>query len=92
MVVLEAMASGVPVVATAVGALPRVLGEEHGLLVPPRAPADLAGALIALYRDPARAQAMREKGRARVEQTFSSRRMAREYEELYRTVVAGAAH
>jgi len=51
-VVLEAMARGVPVVATAVGGLPDLVRhEETGLLVPPRSPEALAGAIQRILRD-----------------------------------------
>jgi glycosyltransferase involved in cell wall biosynthesis len=44
-VVLEALASGRPVVATNVGGIPEIMSEEFGRLVPPRNPAALAEAL-----------------------------------------------
>jgi glycosyltransferase involved in cell wall biosynthesis len=50
-VVVEAQASGVPVVASASGALPDVVGDA-GLLVPPRDPGALAGALVRLLDEP----------------------------------------
>ena len=60
--VLEAMATGLPVVATPVGDVPRVVRPgETGSLVPPRAPEALAGALEALLTDPA---TRRDRGRA----------------------------
>ena len=54
-VVLEAMASGLPVVATDVGGLRRLVEpEKTGLLVPPASPPALAGALRRLLADPER--------------------------------------
>jgi glycosyltransferase involved in cell wall biosynthesis len=53
MAVAEALAHGLPVVATAVGAAPRLVGDEAGLLVPPGDSAALAGALCRLLADPA---------------------------------------
>jgi glycosyltransferase involved in cell wall biosynthesis len=44
-VILEAIASGRPVVATSVGGIPEIMGEEGGALVPPRDAAALAAAL-----------------------------------------------
>ncbi|MGA9762551.1 MAG: glycosyltransferase [Gaiellaceae bacterium] len=46
--VVEAMASGLPVVSTAVGGIPEMVGEGAGILVPPSDPAALAGALGAV--------------------------------------------
>ena len=74
---LEAMAFGLPVVATSVGAVPEIVGDgETGLLVPPRDPAALADACAALLGDPARARRLGEAGRARVEERFGWDRVA----------------
>jgi glycosyltransferase involved in cell wall biosynthesis len=73
---LEAMAAGRPVVATAVGGTPEVVTDgETGLLVPAAEPARLADAIAALLADPARARRMGETARARVERDFSASRM-----------------
>jgi glycosyltransferase involved in cell wall biosynthesis len=61
---LEAMAAGVPVVASAGGAVPEVVG-NGAVLVPPRDPGSLAGALIALLDDPAAREDLVKKGRRR---------------------------
>lgn len=52
MVLLEAMAAGVPCVATAVGGIPDLFGQDRGLLVRPQDPGELAGAMAALARSP----------------------------------------
>jgi glycosyltransferase involved in cell wall biosynthesis len=62
--IMEAMASGLPVVATAVGGVPEaVVDGETGLLVPPRDASALAGALLRLARDPDLRAAMATKAR-----------------------------
>lgn len=82
--VLEAMASGTPVVATAVGGTPALLdGGGVGVLVPPRDPAALATALVALLGDGARGAALAAAARARVESAFSTEAMVDGYEALY---------
>jgi glycosyltransferase involved in cell wall biosynthesis len=83
--ILEAMASGLPIVATSVGGNSEVVAdEETGLLVPPANPAILASALLALWRDSPRRIAMGAAGRARVEAVFDVRKMVDGYEELYK--------
>jgi glycosyltransferase involved in cell wall biosynthesis len=75
-VFLEAMAAGLPVVACRAAAIPEVvLDGVTGVLVPPRDPARLAEALVALLRDPARARALGGEGRRRSE-GFVPRRVA----------------
>jgi glycosyltransferase involved in cell wall biosynthesis len=82
---LEAMAAGLPIVATDVGGNREVVVPgETGLLVPPGSPEPLADAMLTLLRDPARSRLMGAAGRRRVEEQFSLPRMAAEYEALYR--------
>ncbi len=75
LVLLEAGALGVPVVATAVGGIPEVVEDGvSGILVPPASPSELADAVMRLLREPAIARAMGEAGRARVEREFTLER------------------
>jgi len=83
-VALEAMASGVPVVATAVGGLrDTVLAGITGELVPPRAPDQLANAIRRLLGDPVRLQAYRFAAVDRVRSAFSWQRAAVAAECMY---------
>lgn len=87
---LEAMATGLPVIATRVGGTPEVVRDAGtGLLVPPRDPAALATALLRVQRDDAFAIQVGEAGRQRVEQVFDIRRMVAQYEQLYEQWVGG---
>lgn len=71
-VLLEAMASGKPVVATRVDGPPEIVEDgQTGLLVPPRDPEALAKALVKLLKDPQRRASMGRRGRERVETVFS---------------------
>lgn len=91
LVFLEAMAFGLPVVGTAVEAIPEIVVQgETGLLVPPRDPAALADACAALLADPARARRLGEAGRARVAQHFGWHRAAARMLEVLRPAPAGA--
>lgn len=81
---LEAMARGLPVVATRVGGTPEVVVDGHtGLLVSTQRPDELAAAIAHLFQNPATAERMGQLGRQRVEQSFSITRMIRAYEEEY---------
>lgn len=76
-VILETMASGRPLVVTDnPGLSDYVRHGETGLLVPPGDPAAMARAVDSLLQNPARARAMGERGRAVVEEMFTSRHMA----------------
>jgi glycosyltransferase involved in cell wall biosynthesis len=84
--VLEGMASRLPVVATAVGGNPELVRDgATGYLVPPGAPAALAGRILDVLGDPAAARRMGEAGRAAVEREFSVEQMALSYDALYRS-------
>jgi sugar transferase (PEP-CTERM/EpsH1 system associated) len=90
-VALEAMAVGLPVVATGVGGTPEaVVDGETGLLVPPRDPGGLARAITRLLRDPELRRKMGQAGRRWVEQHFSVERMVRQTERLYEELLSGA--
>lgn len=81
---LEAMARGLPVVATRVGGNPEVVVDgETGLLVEPGLPDDLAAAILRLRRDPDRAHRMGLAGRQRAEDHFDIRRTIENYEAMY---------
>ena len=82
---LEAMAAGLPVVATAVGGNTEVvLDGQSGLLAPPAAPERLAAAIDRLVADPSASHAMGCRGRAHVERKFSDVAMIAAWRELYR--------
>ncbi|HYH46766.1 MAG TPA: glycosyltransferase family 4 protein, partial [Thermoanaerobaculia bacterium] len=71
LVVLEAMAAGVPVVASRVSGIPEVVVDgETGWLVPKEDPAALAGALAEVLADASEARRRGEAGRRRVEERF----------------------
>ncbi len=87
MALIEAMASGLPVVATEVsGSREVMLPNETGLLVPPGDVTLLAQALDFILSNPDRARAMGAAGRQRVEAGFSAQTQAREYLALFEKV------
>jgi glycosyltransferase involved in cell wall biosynthesis len=76
---LEAMAFGLPVVASRLEAIPEIVSDgETGLLVPPRDASALAAALGELLREPARARAMGAAGRQRLQARYGWTRAAGE--------------
>jgi glycosyltransferase involved in cell wall biosynthesis len=85
--VMEAMASGVPVIATDVGAVRELVQQElTGLLVPPGDVGALAGALCHLAGDSKLREAMGLAGRRFAEKNFSLESMANAYSRVYATV------
>jgi glycosyltransferase involved in cell wall biosynthesis len=88
---LEYMAAGRAVVATAVGAAPeQIVDGAHGLLVPPNDPAKLAEAIGLLLRDPARARRLGEAARRRARERYSRPAMVRRFEDFYQGLIRRA--
>ena len=82
---LEAMAAGLPIVATRVGGIPEAVEDEGtGLLVPPRDRERLASALRRLAADPDLARRLGEAARARAAREFSVERMVEQTLQVYR--------
>jgi glycosyltransferase involved in cell wall biosynthesis len=86
---VEAMAAGVPLVATTGGAIPEVVGRDGttAALVPPGDPGALAGTILELLADPERRARMAVAGRAWAAERYSWEVTARQTVELYREVL-----
>lgn len=85
---IEAHASGVPVVATDVGGVRSVVTDrESGYLVPPRQPDALAQAIETLLSDPSRAAAMGRSGREHVRVRFAQERLIADIRALYAELI-----
>jgi glycosyltransferase involved in cell wall biosynthesis len=86
--ILEAMAAGIPVVATRVNGIPEVVVEEEtGFLVPRDDPHALASAILKLLRDPLLAHKMGQAGRLRVETHFNLDHLHERVFQLYEQAV-----
>lgn len=88
MILLEAMAAGVPIVATAVGGVPDVVGPEEALLVEPGNPAAIAAALKTVLNRPDEASARARRARERLDRDFAAGPWLGAHEEIYRTAIA----
>ncbi len=83
--VLESMAAGVPVVATAVGGTAEILEDGvTGFVVPPEAPTAVAERVIRLLKEPLLARRIGESGRRKIENEFTIERMVDQFHDLYR--------
>ncbi len=88
MVVIEAMALGLPVVATRVEGIPEVLEPDGaGIIVEPNQPRAIAEAIEQLIQSPAQLAQLAECGRARQRSHYSDIAMAREVATIYREIV-----
>jgi len=86
--IMEALALGLPIVATNVGGVPQAVRQGiEGLLVPPRRPDLLAEAILTLMHDPERRAEMALASEARAGE-FDIGRATRRLEDLYRSLVA----
>jgi len=87
---LEAMAAGVPVVATAVGGIPEIIedGRTGVLVAPPASGESFATALAPLLSDGERRRDLGRRGRERFAERFSATRWAARLRELYDDVLA----
>jgi glycosyltransferase involved in cell wall biosynthesis len=89
LVLLEAMATGKPVVATNHGGPAEIcVNGETAILVPPRDPPSMAEAILTLLRDPGKAQAMGVAGRRRVEALYDQTKCIRRLEAVYDELLA----
>lgn len=87
---LEAMSCGRAVIATAVGGIPEILGNEMnqcGAQVMPANPSELAAAIVKLGCSQDQRKALGEAARRRIIEAFSAAKMVSRYEEIYRSVI-----
>jgi glycosyltransferase involved in cell wall biosynthesis len=87
------MAAGKPLIATRVGAVPKLIdAQQTGLLLEPGDVDGLAAAILRLLGDPDLASSLGENGRAKAVRHFSAAAMARSYLGQYEQVLASRRH
>ncbi len=85
---LEAMAAGLPVIATSVGGTPEVIKNgETGLLVPPSNPHALAAAIQKMIENPSLSREMGQAGKRHCQQNYDIDRIVKEIDSIYRQYV-----
>jgi glycosyltransferase involved in cell wall biosynthesis len=90
--ILEAMAAGLPTVATGVGGTPEIIDNTCGRLVPSRDAATLASALDELAQREILRQKLGHSARRRVEERFTIERMVQEYRAAYYRAAGQSDH
>ncbi|MBW1975243.1 MAG: glycosyltransferase family 4 protein [Deltaproteobacteria bacterium] len=92
-IMLDAMAGGLPIVASNVGGIPEIVDSSCGVLVPPAEPKELAQAILKIYENPKLEAQMGHAARVKVSKSFSMERVAKEtmafYKEVLRRVGTG---
>jgi glycosyltransferase involved in cell wall biosynthesis len=90
-VLIESLASGTPVIASALPGVRTIVNEASGWLVPPGDVAALARRLSEIVDDPVRARAMRQSARALAVERFSHRRESEQLAQTFGAIAASAA-
>ncbi len=91
MAILEGMASGLALVATAVGEVPTVVVDDRtGVLVPAQDAGLLAAGIAELLRDPAKRRRLGDAARRLIKEEYSAARMAKEYLRVYEEAIASS--
>jgi glycosyltransferase involved in cell wall biosynthesis len=90
MAILEAMAAGLPVIATPVGGVPQMVRDgRSGVLVTPRSPGELASALERMVADPAGRAGMGQRGLELHRERWSAEQMVNGYIKALNAVLSG---
>lgn len=86
--ILEAMAAAKPIVSTNVNGIPEaIIDNECGYLVEKKSPEQLASKVVALLKDPLKAEQMGQSARKRVEDNFSREVFAQKFQTIYRELI-----
>jgi glycosyltransferase involved in cell wall biosynthesis len=86
-VILEALAAGLPIVATEVGDIPEVVVAGTGILVPSRSPYQLAATINSLISDPAKTKQLGDNAKAHVIENYHPKIWTNRIMKIYREVI-----
>ncbi len=90
MSILEAMAAGLPVIATNVGGIPEIIKDgQNGILVPTQDPNSLANAICRVLDDSEFAANLAHKARTTIEQNYSLEAITKVYTKIYLSIMQG---
>jgi len=90
LVILEAWAAGLPVIATSVGGVPDLCDAQNAVLIPPDDAGALADAMASLASDPSQREALGAAGRSLVRTRYTWDTIAGQYERVYERCIARA--
>ncbi len=89
--ILEAQATGLPVISTKVGGIPEFLVDnQNGYVIEPRDPTQLTQKVLALLQDPKLAKKMGDRGRKLIEEKFDWRLITSQVIDLYHKLLENA--
>jgi L-malate glycosyltransferase len=87
MVFVEAMSSGLPIIATRIGGIPDIISEQNGTLIESENVTELTDAIEHYYEHREQLSEIGARNRRKVEEEFSWTRVAERYEDTYRTAI-----
>jgi glycosyltransferase involved in cell wall biosynthesis len=88
MALLEAMAHGIPVIASEVGQIPEIIDSgKSGILVRPKDPEQIADAILFLHNNPSIREAIAKEGQKKVKSQFDVRKWVRQIENEYISLI-----
>ena len=87
--ILEAMSSGVPVVATRVGGIPEIIKDgQNGYLVPVKSPEEIAEKLVLLNNSPDNIRNLAESARETIIEKYSISKILDQYKQVYESIIS----
>ncbi|NQU83485.1 MAG: glycosyltransferase family 4 protein, partial [Parcubacteria group bacterium] len=87
-VILEAMAAGLPIIATRVGGIPEIIDNDvSGILIQPQSPEAIKNSIINLLNSPSKRNALGEQARKKLIENYNINKMVEKTQHLYDTLL-----